>query len=105
MDPSQTPQDPQVTPTPQIDQAAIDKRAEEIAQAKIEKMKEDLAASISGKSGYEAPKTWEELENRSVARSTAEAERIAEEKVKAALAARDKEVEEKQKQTLEQTKA
>jgi|GEM_PF-2236389 len=94
---------------PQIDTAAIDKLATEKAQAiadeRIEQMKSDLAQSISGKSGYEAPKTWEELENRSVARSTAEAERIADEKVQAALAKRDKEVEDRTKQTLEQTAA
>jgi hypothetical protein len=104
MDPTQT-QDPQQ----QIDIAAIQKKATEDAQAaadaKIQQMKDDLARSISGKSGYETPKTWEELENRSVSRSTAEAERIAEEKVKAALDARDKAEEEKTKQTLAQTEA
>lgn len=94
---------------PQIDTAAIEKLAEEkaqkIADARVEQMKTDLAQSISGKSGYEAPKTWEELENRSVSRSRAEAESIAEEKVKAALDARDKEVEDRTKATLAQTEA
>lgn len=104
MDPSQT-QDPQQTPAPQIDQAAIDARADEIASAKIEQMKSELAASIGGKSGYETPKTWEELENRSVARSRADSEAIAKEAVKTALEARDKEVADQQKQTLAQTKA
>lgn len=102
--------DSNATPTtPAVDTAAIEKAAEDkaqaIADAKIEQMKSDLAQSISGKSGYEAPKTWEELENRSVARSTAEAERIADEKVKAVLAERDKAVEDRTKQQLAQTEA
>lgn len=104
MDPTQTPADPQPTPAPQIDQAAIDARAEEIANAKVEQMKSELAASISGKSGYQAPKTWEELETRVTAKSEERANAIADEKVKAALAAKDKEIEDAQKQTLEQTK-
>ncbi len=93
--------EPQVTP--QIDQAAIDKRAEEIASAKIEQMKEDLAASISGKTGYEAPKTWQELEQRNENKIEERAAAIAEEKVNAALAAKDKELEDKTKQQLAQT--
>lgn len=94
---------------PQFDQAAIEKLAEEkaqkIADARVEQMKNDLAQSISGKSDYTPPKTWEELENRSVSRSKEEAERLVDEKVKAALDARDKDQAEKQKQSLEQTEA
>jgi len=96
----QTPQDP-----PVIDQATIDKRAEEIAAAKIEQMKEELAQRISGKSDYQAPKTWQELEQKTENKIEERAAAIAEEKVKAALEERDRAAEEKQKQTLAQTEA
>ncbi len=96
-----------VTPPtpPVIDQATIDKRAEEIANAKVEQMKEELAQRISGKSDYVAPKTWEELEKRVVTQSEERANAIADERVKAALEARDKAEEDKTKQTLAQTEA
>lgn len=94
---------------PAVDTAALEKaaqeRAEQIASEKIEKMKSDLAASISGKSDYQAPKTWEELEKRNETKIEERAAAIADERVKAALEARDKEAEEKQKQTLAQTEA
>lgn len=94
---------------PQLDQAAIEKaaqeRADQIATERIEKMKEDLAASISGKSSYQAPKTWEELEKRIDAKSEERANAIADEKIKTALEAKDKEIEERTKQTLAQTEA
>lgn len=92
---------------PVIDQAAIEKaaqeRAEQIANEKVERMKEELAASISGKSSYQPPKTWEELEKRVVTQSEERANAIAEEKVKAALEAERKAVEDRTKQTLAQT--
>lgn len=95
--------------TPQVDTAAIEKLAEEkaqkIADARVEQMKTDLAQSISGKPGYQTPKSWEELENRITTTAEERANAIAEEKVKVALAARDKEVEDKTKQTLQQTEA
>lgn len=96
-------------PTPPVDTAALEKLAQEkaqtIADARIEQMKLDLAASISGKSGYDAPKSWQELEQRQDNKIEERAAAIADEKVKAALAARDKADEDKQKQTVEQTKA
>lgn len=99
----------QALETPVIDQAAIEKsaqeKAEQIANAKVEQMKQDLAQRISGKSDYEVPKTWEELENRSVSRSAVDSERIAKEAVKEALDARDKADADKTKQSLAQTEA
>lgn len=96
---------PQVTP--QLDQAAIEKLAEEkaqkIADEKMQQMQDDLARKISGKSDYQPPKTWEEFEERVSNRTEERANAIAEEKVKSALAAKEKEVEEKTKQQLAQT--
>lgn len=95
--------------TPAIDQEAIDRlasqKAQEIADAKIEQMKAELAASIGGQTKYEAPKTWQELEERITRTSEERANAIAEEKVKAALEAEKKAQEEKTKQTLQQTEA
>lgn len=95
------------TPDATVDTTAIEKLAQEkaqtIADAKIEQMKTDLANSINGKSDYQAPKTWEELENRITTRSEERANAIAEEKVKAALDEQQKTFEDKQKQTLAQT--
>lgn len=99
--------EPPITPStpPVIDQAAIDKRAEEIANAKVEQMKIELAQSISGKSDYVPPKTWEELEKRVIAQSEERANAIADDRVKVALAVRDKAEEDRVKQTLAQTEA
>ena len=95
------------TTTPQIDQAAIDKqisdKATQIADAKLEQMKTDLAASISGKTGYEAPKTWQELEERMTNKTEERANAIADEKIKAAREDDRKAAEDQQKQTLQQT--
>lgn len=98
--------DPNATPaTPQVDTAAIEKRAEEIADARVQRMQDELAAKISGKSGYQPPKTWEENDQRIDNRIEERASAIAEEKVKAALDAKEKEQEDKTKQSLAQTKA
>jgi hypothetical protein len=99
--------EPQINPT--IDPAAIEKvaqeRAEQIANERIERMKEDLATSISGKPTYETPKTWQEFEQRNENKIEERASAIAEEKVKAAFSARDKEIEERQKQVVARTEA
>lgn len=95
--------------TPQIDTAAIEKlateKAQKIADERVEQMKEELAQRISGKPGYEAPKTWEELEKRVITQSEERANAIADEKVKTALEAQKKEFEDKTKQQLAQTEA
>lgn len=95
--------------SPAVDTAALEKLAEEkaqkIADERVERMKEELAQSISGKSDYQAPKTWEELEKRNENKIEERAAAIADERVKAALEARDKEVEERTKQQLAQTEA
>lgn len=100
---------PITNPQPTIDPAEIEKkaqdRAEQIATERVERMKEELAQSISGKSGYQAPKTWEELETRVTQRSEERANQIAEEKVKAALEAERKAQEDRTKQQLQQTEA
>lgn len=106
MDGTQPSQDPQ---QPQIDQAAIERlaseKAEKIAAERVEQMKEDLANRISGKSDYEAPKTWQELEERNNNKIEERASAIAEEKVKVALEAEKKAREDATKQQLEQTEA
>lgn len=95
--------------TPQVDQATVEKlaqeKAEQIAAQKVEQMKEDLAQRISGKSDYQPPKTWEELEKRVETRSEERAKAIADEIVKKTLAERDQAAQEREKQTLQQTEA
>lgn len=86
----------------QVDTAAIEakaqERAEAIANEKIEKMKEDLAQSLTGKSTKPAPKSWDEIYDTAEQRATAKAEAM----VDAKLAEREKEQKKQQDQTLAQ---
>lgn len=81
-------------------------RAEAIAQSKVEKLKEDLAASLSGKKQgrydeQKGPKSWDDLHENIVA----DAEARAEAKMEKKLAEERKANEDKQKQTQAQIEA
>lgn len=101
--------DPPITP-PAIDPTEVEAqataRAEEIASEKINKLKEDLATSLTGKQGRFSeglPKTWDGLADHIEESAVAKATKLAEEKFTKILDERDKKTKEQESLTAKQT--
>lgn len=78
----------------QIDDTAITQKADEIAQQKIESLKQDLVQSISGKQsryGDTGPESWDYLHDTIKTEAKEEAVREAEERIMKKLEAKEQE--------------
>jgi len=97
-----------VTPEdkPQLDSAALEAKAqakaEEIANQKVQALKDELAQSLSGKAARQAPKSWEDLESGIETRTTEAAVKAAEERITKKFEERERAAQEKQNLTLKQ---
>lgn len=84
-------------------------KAEEIATTKVEKLKEELAQSLIGKSnsryGDKGPESWEKFQDDTTERAVQIAEKKIEERLKAEREQRENEQKMSQKQIEEQQKA
>lgn len=81
-------------------------RAEEIATSHVEKLKEELAESLSGKKtsryGANGPESWDKLHDEIATEATERAVKIAEDRIEKRLKAEKEALEQKEKMTQKQ---